>query len=300
MPDAQTTLPNERRATLMGLAAVALWSTVATGFKLGLRELRPLELLAAGALLSLAFFATSAAISGAWRRILDLDRGAHLQMAILGLLNPALYYMILFEAYDRLPAQIAQPLNYTWAITLALLSVPLLGQRLGARQLAGIALSYVGVAILVGHGGLALAPGADPLGVLLALASTLVWATYWLLGNRFGGDSLVAMTTSFFWGCLAILAVCLAADRLPPLEAPTLVYGAWVGLVEMGITFLLWRGALAASASAARIGQLIFISPFASFVLIAAVLGEHIHPASIIALVLIVAGLVISQRSATP
>jgi hypothetical protein len=33
----------------------------------------------------------------------------------------------LFEAYDRLPAQVAQALNYTWALTLTLLAVPVLG-----------------------------------------------------------------------------------------------------------------------------------------------------------------------------
>ncbi len=290
--------PNERRATVLGLAAVALWSTVATGFKLGLRVLSPLELLAAGALVSFVFFAVLAAVSGAWRQIPALDRKAHRRLLMLGLLNPALYYLILFEAYDRLPAQIAQPLNYTWAITLAILSVPILGQRLGVRQLTGIAISYAGVAVLLGRGGATLAPAAEPLGVALALASTLVWAAYWLLGTRHGDNPIVAMATSFFWGCLAILALCLATAQLPPLNAHTLLYGGWVGMVEMGVTFLLWRAALAASASAARIGQLIFISPFASFVLIASVLGERIHPASIVALVLIVAGLLIGQRSA--
>ena len=57
-------------------------------------------------------------------------------VCLLGLINPTAYYLILFAAYDRLPAHIAQPINYT-CITLALLAVPLLGQRLGKRTLAG-------------------------------------------------------------------------------------------------------------------------------------------------------------------
>lgn len=36
--------PDERRAVGLALAAVALWSTVATGFKLGLEHLAPLQL----------------------------------------------------------------------------------------------------------------------------------------------------------------------------------------------------------------------------------------------------------------
>jgi hypothetical protein len=48
----------------------------------------------------------------------------------LGFLNPFAYYFVLLQAYDLLPAQEAQPLNCTWAITLSLLSVPLLKQPL--------------------------------------------------------------------------------------------------------------------------------------------------------------------------
>ena len=42
---------------------------------------------------------------------------------ILGLVNPFLYYLVLFKAYDLLPAQEAQAINYTWALMLAFLSV---------------------------------------------------------------------------------------------------------------------------------------------------------------------------------
>ena len=48
---------------------------------------------------------------------------ALVRAAALGFLNPFLYYVVLFKAYDLLPAQEAQPLNYTWAITLAILFV---------------------------------------------------------------------------------------------------------------------------------------------------------------------------------
>ncbi len=289
---------NERRATGLALAAVALWSTVATAFKLGLAHLEPSQLLLIGSSISLALFGVLRSTRGNLRALLVRPWRDHRRCMLLGLLNPCAYYLVLFEAYDRLPAQIAQPLNYTWAITLALLSVPLLGQRLGPRALAGIALGYAGAALLVGRGGLSLAPGVDPLGVALALGSTLIWAVYWLQNARADrADALDTMTLSFFWGSLGVLAVCLASDGLPDLSAAGLLYGAWVGMVEMGLTFLLWQAALAHTASAARIGQLIFLSPLASFVLIALVLGEPLHASAVVALLLILAGVVIAQRA---
>ena len=58
----------ERRALVYALTAVALWSTVATGFKLGLAELRPLQLLWLGSAVSWLFFALLAAATYLRRR----------------------------------------------------------------------------------------------------------------------------------------------------------------------------------------------------------------------------------------
>jgi len=287
---------NERSALLFGVAAVLLWSTVATGFKLGLRELAPLELLWLGATISFVFFAAASAATGRVAALTVLPGRAWARYAALGLLNPFLYYLILFEAYDRLPAQIAQPLNYTWAITLALLAIPVLGQRLSWRTFVGLLVSYVGVVALLSQGRFDGYLELDGAGIGLALGSTLVWASYWLATVRGDDDPLVMMTASFFVGTIAIGVACVFTHGLPLLTWRRLGYGAWVGLVEMGVTFLLWQQALRRTAHAGRIAQLIFLSPFISLVLIDRVLGEHVRPTSFVGLAAIVAGLLIAGR----
>jgi drug/metabolite transporter (DMT)-like permease len=72
-----------------------------------------------------------------------------------------------------------------------------------------------------------------------------------------------------------------------------------VGLVEMGLTFLLWQQALRLTRQTARIGQLIFLSPFLSLLLIGSVLGETVHLTSWLGLGIIVAGLLVTGRPAT-
>ena len=131
-------------------------------------------------------------------------------------MNPCAYYVVLFEAYDRLPAQIAQPLNYTWAITLAILAWPVLGQRLTARTLSGILLSYAGVVVLLTQGRLDARPQLDWTGVALALASTIVWAGYWLMNTRVHIDPIGLMAWSFTFGSLFVGALCLLGPGLPP------------------------------------------------------------------------------------
>ncbi len=51
------------------------------------------------------------------------------------------------------------------------------------------------------------------------------------------------------------------------------------------------------TAHAARIGQLIFLSPFVSLVLIGTVLGERIHATSLVGLAIIVLGILVTRRS---
>ena len=282
---------NERKALLMGLGAVLLWSTVATGFKLGLAQMEPVQLLFTATLISATLFAFLAARSGWPRKNLQIREGL-----LFALVNPILYYLVLLEAYDRLPAQIAQPLNYTWAIVLALLAIPILGQRLTRKMAVGIGLGYLGVLILLSQGRIDTALELDWFGVVLALVSTLLWAGYWLFNARSITEPTALMATSFVLASPILALLCLWGPGLPEWRSDTFIYGAWVGLVEMGITFLLWQRALKLSSQAGRIGQLIFLSPFLSFLLIGEVLGEEIHPTSWIGLVIIVAGLVLTRH----
>ena len=88
----------------------------------------------------------------------------YLRSLFLGVLNPFLYYLILFKAYDLLPAQEAQPLNYTWAITLSILSIPLLKQSIRVIDIIALIVSYAGVLVISTHGGVLSFRFTDPLG----------------------------------------------------------------------------------------------------------------------------------------
>lgn len=286
----------------MTLGAVALWSSVATAFKLGLSVFSPLQLVTLSvAIATLFFLALSLATGRLDAKPLKLMRtsGALGRSMGLGLLNPLLYYLILFFAYDLLPAQIAQPVNYTWSITLALMAIPLLGQRLTRKHLLAILLSYVGVLVIVIPASAAQGANAQALswfGIGLALLSTFIWAGYWLLNARDSGEPITMMTISFLTATPILLVACYLLDGWPPLTARGLGYAVWAGLAEMGLGFLFWQLALRATDRAALLGQLIFLAPFVSLLLIHHVLDEPVAATSVIGLGIIVAGLVWSAR----
>ncbi|MEE8625772.1 MAG: DMT family transporter, partial [Acidiferrobacterales bacterium] len=215
--------------------------------------------------------------------------------ALLGLLNPFLYYLVLLKAYDLLPAQEAQPLNYTWAIMLAILSVPLLKQKLGLKEFCAILLSYLGVVIISTHGDVLSLRFSNTVGVLLALGSTVIWALFWIYNTKDKNDPVASLFLSF---CFAFPLILLATAVLSSFEAVPirgLLGAAYVGVFEMGIAFVLWLKALKLSTTTARVGTLIFFAPFLSLVFIHFLVGEDIRPATIAGLIFIVVGTVLQQ-----
>ena len=285
--------PDRRNAAVArALAAVLLWSTVATAFKLALRRMDPAVLLALSSAFSCLCLTCCAAVDGNLRAVWRQRWTDWLRSAGLGLLNPFLYYLVLFNAYARLPAQEAQPLNYTWPLMLAVLSVPLLGERLGPRDAAALLLSFFGVVIISTRGDVLSFAVSDPLGCALALGSSVLWALYWIGSLRDRRDRSVTLATSFLFGTLwSVLYLAVVGRGAAVPDAAGLGLAAYIGAFEMGLTFLLWLGALARAGRNARIAALAYLSPFLSLFFIRTIAGESIRASSVTGLILIVAGI---------
>jgi len=289
---------DRRQASLYALGAVLIWSTMAAAFKLSLRHLDPLQLLFFSVLVALVFLGTLLGYQGKIGQVFRCRRRDYAMSLLLGLLNPFLYYLVLLKAYDLLPAQQAQPINYTWAITLTLLSIPLLKQKIRCGEFAAMLVSYCGVVVIATEGELLHLQIVSPLGVGLALASTLAWSFYWIFNTLDQRDPLVALFMNFAAAFPFIgAALYLFSDMIWPSPAG-FAGAAYIGLMEMGASFVLWLLALKKTDNAARLGSLIFLSPFLSLVLIALLVGERILPSTGVGLVLIVAGLVLQKKVA--
>jgi len=290
-------MPDQRKATLHALLAVLMWSTVASAFKLSLRHMDPAQLLFYSSLASTACLGAILAAQGRLGLVVAMTRRQYVRSALLGALNPFLYYLILFAAYDRLPAQLAQPINYTWAITLTLLSIPLLGQKISRRDLLAVFVGYAGVLVISTRGDVTGMNVESPLGVGLALLSTILWALFWIVGARDDRDPVAGLLLNFAASLPMTLAVCLVTTGLVPASPLGYLGAAYVGVFEMGLAFALWLSAMKNATNTARIANLIFLSPFLSLVFIHFVVGEDILPSTFAGLVLIMAGLAI-QRTA--
>lgn len=287
-----------RRATLLALAAVLCWSTVASAFKLSLQYLTPLQLVSIASVVSAVFMLTAILWQGRTAEIGRSWKVNYRWYIALGFCNPFLYYLTLFNAYELLPAQQAQPLNYTWGVLLALLSVPLLKQKLRRQDLLAGLVCYTGVLVIATSGNLLDLQFDQPWGVALALASTLIWSCYWLLNTRIGGNAAVNLFLTCCCGLPWLAATLLwqgwgESWQWPPLAG--WLGAIYVGLFEMGIAFLLWQAAMMTCDNTARISNFIYLSPPLSLLLIALLVGEKIQLATIAGLALILLGVAIQQ-----
>lgn len=273
------------------LSAVLMWSTVATAFKLTLSHIDPVSMLfCSSAVASVVLWGLCAT-----GRKCAFSRRWLYMSSLMGFLNPFLYYLVLFQAYNRLPAQIAQSINYTWAIVLVILSILVLRQRIGIREIAGVLLGFSG-AVLISSGGALLSPdGLDSVGLILAFSSSFIWATYWILAMRDDRDRIVAFAGNFTMGALYTGVFILLRGGFT-CNAGGILGSIWIGLMEMGITFLVWDRALKLAENTARVANLIYLTPFLSLLLIGGVLSEKIMVSTVAGLILIVAGILIARR----
>jgi len=274
--------------------AILFWSTVSSAFKIGLKYLEPATLLLYSSLFSTLTLFTIVLLSGRINYLFKLKIKDYLHSAFLGFLNPFLYYLILFKAYDLLKAQEAQTLNYTWAIMLVILSVPLLKHKVKPIDLVSIVISFFGAFVIASKGNFEELEFTSTYGVILALSSSVVWALFWIMNIKDKLDASVKLLLSFGFGSVFVLLYCIITKQLD-FNISGLFSGFYIGLFEMGITFVVWSKALKLSHSAAKISNLIYITPFLSLVFIYFILGEKINYSTIVGLILIIFGILLPK-----
>lgn len=283
-------MTKQNKAYIYALLAVLMWSTVASAFKIALSDLSPEFTLfyasvSATVVLFIFYISEKNKKKFSFR---DLKKSW-----ISGLFNPFIYYLILFEAYDLLPAQIAQPLNYTWPIVLTLMTGFIFKEKLKLGVWVGLIVSFLGVILISSQN--SSEASLSVLGMALALGSSIIWSIYWILNMKDERSDNLKLFLNFLMGSLFILIYILILDKPWEFSSKGISASIYIGLFEMGITFFVWLKALKLSEQTSKVTNLVFLSPFISFFFIAIILKEDIHLFSILGLGLIILGIFLQK-----
>ncbi|MEE4196578.1 MAG: DMT family transporter [Bacteroidales bacterium] len=286
---------NKQKGYLFAGLTIIFWGTSASAFKIGLRYIDHYQLLLYSTFTAFVFLFLVLWGQKKLHVLKTYTRKQYFYSMFLGLLNPFLYYVVLFKAYSLLPAQIAQPLNFVWPIVLVLLSIPILKQKIGWKSFVALIISFTGVYFISSQGDLLNHRFADPLGVTLALSTSVVWALFWLFNMKDQRDEVLKLFLNFGFAFFFIFWLTMQQSSLFPKSMEGVLTAIYVGLFEMGITFVLWLKALKLAGRTDKIGNLIYLTPFCALVFIHLFLGERIYLTTIFGLILIVSGIMLQQ-----
>lgn len=246
----------ERRATLLGVAAVGLWSLTLGLSRSASERLGPLTTavavyLVAGAL-GFARRATGSRAAGQG----DEAAAATAARVVPALLCGALFvgymlalYLAVGRAVSRAQVLEVGLLNYLWPVltllgTVTVLRHPARTGRLGA-----------GTALALGGLGLTLAPASGvpfasvveaPLPLALALAAAALWAAYSVLTRRFSEAGVSAGPVEVYLLATAVLlALPAALADEPRVFSPAALAEVAVLGSSTGVAYIFWERAMA-------------------------------------------------------
>lgn len=284
------------RSLLYISIAVLSWSTVATIFKIALSHFSPFEVLMIASLTAMTIHAVVLTFTKKWALIREISPKQWLLYAFVGMLNPVIYYLVLFKAYSLIPAQIVQPINYTWPIVLLILMSLFAKKAIPAMKYIGLALSLAGVAV-ISFGVMQLTDLNLPLsGLILALLSAFIWASYWLINTTVvrKTDAGVSLFIAFMFGSLymLILSPIVGVDLG---STSGVLSSIGVGVFEMGLPFIFFGLALSKTKNPVLINQMCYLVPFISLIFISLILKETILPSTFLGLALIVFGVIFNE-----
>ncbi|SCX31326.1 putative inner membrane transporter YedA [Agrobacterium sp. DSM 25558] len=217
---------------------------------------------------------------------------------ILGTLNFAFFWAMLFVSAYRLPGGVAATVGAVQPLIVIALSRLFLGRDIRALTIVAGLIGMAGVAFLV------LTPHAalDPVGIAAALAGAVSMAFGTVLTRRW--QPPVSNLTFTAWqltagGLLLVPVAFFLEPALPALTTTNVLGMAYLGLIGAAFTYLLWFRGLARiePSVAASLG---FLSPVTATLLGWLALGQNLAPAQIAGFIMVLFSVWLSQKSQAP
>ncbi|MBA7540598.1 hypothetical protein ES705_32897 [subsurface metagenome] len=171
------------------------------------------------------------------------------------------------------------------------LSIPLLKHKVSKRSILALLISFIGVYFISSQGNLMQLGRSNPLGVALAVGSSLIWSLFWIFNVKDKRQDVVKLFMNFFFAVIFIFLTNLLLKNIVIPDIKGILSSVYVGLFEMGITFVVWLKALKYTKSADRISNFVFLAPFFSLIFIHIFVGETIYYTTIVGLILIAGGI---------
>ena len=278
------------RTRTVFLVLVVVWGLNYIFVNIGLAYASPLWL---ATLRALTGTAASVPLVFAFRSWGTLDRAGIRDALLLGIPTTALFFGLWFWAQQDVLPGVAAVVVYTMPLWVALLSFPVLGQRLGPRHWASVAIGFTGVALIsqlvnAGSGGVYLPAIAALIGAAVSWALATV-----LFQRRFPPAQMIeANFFQLLGGSVALVAwtLVLAPSPGPRFGVPLVVTLLWMGVLGTSLAYGIWS-LLLGRIRAATLSAYLFLVPVIALGASALIFGERLSYLQIIGVALVLASI---------
>ena len=268
-----------------------LWGGSFFFAKLAVLELPPLTVALGRVAIAAAILVVLARMTGvalpdrmaAWRPYL-----------LMGLLNNAVPFGLIFWGQTHIPSGLAAILNATTPLFTALVAhAATADEKLNAARLAGVAAGLAGVTVMIGPD-LLRALGADVLGQLACLLAAVSYAFAGVYGRRFRGEPPLRVAAGQLVASSVLLApVVILLDRpwtLAPPSATAIAALVALAALSTALAYLIYFRILA-RAGATNVALVTFLIPVSAILLGTLLLGEQLEPRHLAGMAAIAVGL---------
>jgi len=285
-----------RRLGLMGLAGVTLGGSVVVS-RVGLGEMPVFTLIALRLTLAAGAFAIILAIL---RPPLPVGRRMWTDIALVGVLNTALPLTAFTLALQYMSSGVIALFLALIPLATGLMAhVGLAQERLTLQKLAGLALAFCGVVVLLLTGTSGLPTVLDARGPVLALAAILLSSFATVYTRRQLGQADVLSLTAFqtFVAALVLvpLGLFLARTELSTISLTGWLAVAYTGLVGSVLAFLVFFQ-LIREFGATSAAETTYLTPPVSGLLGVLLLNEVISGTLVLGAILIMLGVYVAER----
>lgn len=273
---------------------VLIWATLATVVKLVLADIPNFQALSVSSAFAFVFLLLLNIINGSLKEMKHYRVRDYLLMAGLGFLGLFLYSALYYYGIGVLGSQEACILNYLWPMMIVVFACIILKEKLTARKIIAMLLSFGGIVVLT-LGGSGVSTGNRLFGIAACVTAAVCYGLFSVLNKKHALNQNITMMWIWLTTAVCSLIAGLLFETWQPVEGLQWAGLLWLGGVVNAVAYLLWAIALKGASDSAKIANLAYLVPFLSIILSAAVLHEAITVNAVIALVLIVSGILLQS-----
>ena len=284
-----------RKSYLYASITVLIWATLATVVKIILSDIPNFEALTISSVFAFVFLLIMNIVNGSFKELKHYRLKDYLMMSGLGFLGLFLYSALYYYGISALSSQEACILNYLWPLMIVVFACILLKEKLTARKLIAMGMSFAGIVVLtVGTGGAA-SSGNRLWGIVACVTAAVCYGLFSVLNKKHSLNQNITMMWIWLTVSVCSLVSGMIFEKWQPIVGVQWLGLGWLGVVVNAVAYLLWAIALKNAEDSAKVANLAYLVPFLSIVLSSVVLKEQITVNMVIAVVLIVGGILLQS-----